>query len=1254
MAANRLYTPFWRLLLVACFTLTGLLASESHGVVKSGGLPVPGATVTATQGDKKVVTTTDDTGYYSFPELADGVWTVTVDALGFVTAKRDIGVTEAMPGPEWDLQYQTLDAIANPTKPEASPTAPAAGTAPTSATAGTTPAAANATPATPNAPATAPATAAATPPAAAAKGRGANANGRPSLNAALAGQGQGGGFTRVNVGQTGDGLTAQDMGQQDMGDMTAQGNDSFTINGSVSSGLGMAQPGGDWMAGGRGGPGGFGPDMGGGMGGPGGPGGGNPGDPNAQFAGAGGPGGPGGGGPGGGGRGGGGPGGGGGRGGGGMMAGMPNIGGGGRGGRGRGGPGGRNPAAFGNNRRDPRSRYNFSASLNNFTNAVLDARPFSESGNLVAKPDSQTIRATLTAGGPLKIPHIFDTKGKGTFTINYSFTRNRNALPFTDTVPTAAEEQGNFSSLLGSTPQTLIYPLNSTTGAAPFPGNIIPASEISTFASTLQKYFPAANSISAFNYAASAAGHTNADNINARLSYTFNTKNQISGGVQWQRQDTTTPSVFSGAIPGWYDGQTANGIALNNLSYIYHINVHLINTLRYNYNRASQLRTPYFSNLSNVEGALGITGVDTYPINWGPPTVNFTGSSILGISDTTLQYAHPQTSAIGDSLLWVHQAHEFTFGGDFSRRQSNLLSQSNPRGTLQFSGAQTALNGDTSCPKGSTSCSGNDYADFLLGAPYAMSINYTNLLDGAQGAQYVSSASAAANLQALADTPSGGDRYLRTSVYDIYATDSWHLTPRISLLIGLRWDYQAPSTELYGRLATVDMPASFQVPASLYNSLPDGLAVVAGQTGPATGIHYSNSILNGQKTDVSPRLGIAYKPWSKHSTVIRSGWGIYYTPSIYSTLIGQLDSQTPFATDFNLTNTTACGATVQNAFNLGYLQSRPGCLGGTANNTPTVQTTNAINPQFRVGYTSNWQLAVQQNLMANTVFTVDYFGVKGTALPQQFYPNTSPAALDNLTNYSYPGCASGYVCPVGYQYETSNGNSITEGIQVQLQRRLRSGFGWNVSYTFNHSIDDAPTGNTVQNWQDLAAERADTAGIRRNTLTVQFQYSTGVSARGGGLVSGWKGVLFRDWTVMPGLVLASGAPINIYAEQLALGGAPNGNIRVDYLGGPLFLNGILNPNAFGDPPAGTYGTLGRDAIWGPGTFTTTLNALRTFRLADRKNVTFSVNVINPLNHPSVTAWNTNLEPNATVNSQFGLPTSFVTMRQITANMRFNF
>jgi len=877
------------------------------------------------------------------------------------------------------------------------------------------------------------------------------------------------------------------------------------------------------------------------------------------------------------------------------------------------GPGGRNPAAFGNNRRDPRSRYNFSASINGYTNAALDARSYSITGKEVNQPSFQTLRSTLTAGGPLKIPHIFDTKGKGTFTINYSLTRNRTASPFTALVPTDAEREGDFSGVP-----------KANLGSA-YPGNIIPASQISPIAAALLKYYPEPNVFSAgataYNYAASGTGHTNGDNINARLSYTFNTKNQVNGGIQWQRQDTLTPSLFSGEIPGWFDGSTNNGVNAN-ASYIYHFNLHVISTLRYNYSRASALATPYFSNLSNVEGVtLKIQGTDQSAVNWGPPTISFMSSGTLGLSDSTYRFSHPQTSAIGDTVLWVKGTHEFQFGGDFSRRENNLLSQSNPRGTLQFNGGAT----------------GFDFADFLVASPYSMSINYTNSLSGAQGAQILSNPSDA-NLVALQNTPSGGDRYLRTSVFDLYATDQWRLTPRISFSIGLRWDYQAPTTELYGRLATIDLPGNFQVPNAIPASM---LPVVAGQTGAVTGIHYSDSMLNGQKTDVSPRVGMAWKPSAKHSTVIRSGIGIYYVPSVYSSLVGQLDAQTPFATAFNLTNT--CGATVQNAFNLAYLQSA-GCLAGVGTTT-----TNAINPDFRVGYSTNWQLYVQQNLMANTVASVTYFGVKGTALTQQLYPNTAPVPANQKSTYVAP-CTPGFYCPVGYLYETSNGNSIDNGLQLQLQRRLRSGFGGNVTYTINHAIDDAPSGNATQNWQDLAAERARSAGIRAQTLNVQLQYSTGVSAAGGGLVSGWKGVLFRDWTVMPGVVVASGAPITIDASQLALGGAPNGNIRVNYLGGPAYIDGRLNAAAFA-VPVGTYGNLGRDALNGPMLFSTSLTALRTFRLADRKNLTFSINATNPINHPTVSSWNLNFSP---ANTQFGLPAAYSTMRQIAANVRFNF
>src|ERR1017187_6088222 len=137
MAANRFYTSIGRLLLVACVVVMGLMASEHHGNVKSGGLPVPGASVTATQGDKKVLTTTDENGFYAFPELADGVWTISVDMLGFEKVSREIGIAADAPSPLWDLKMQSLEAMTAPPPPPPAPAAPAvpAATAPATATA---------------------------------------------------------------------------------------------------------------------------------------------------------------------------------------------------------------------------------------------------------------------------------------------------------------------------------------------------------------------------------------------------------------------------------------------------------------------------------------------------------------------------------------------------------------------------------------------------------------------------------------------------------------------------------------------------------------------------------------------------------------------------------------------------------------------------------------------------------------------------------------------------------------------------------------------------------------------------------------------------------------------------------------------------------------------------------------------------------------------------------------------------------------
>jgi len=110
MADHRLRCFFTRLLALA-LAVSSLLAYEHHGFVKSGGIPVPGATVTVTEGEKKLVTTTDDQGLYRFSNLGEGVWTLRIEMLGFAPLTREIGIAPDAPVPSWDLQLLSLTAL---------------------------------------------------------------------------------------------------------------------------------------------------------------------------------------------------------------------------------------------------------------------------------------------------------------------------------------------------------------------------------------------------------------------------------------------------------------------------------------------------------------------------------------------------------------------------------------------------------------------------------------------------------------------------------------------------------------------------------------------------------------------------------------------------------------------------------------------------------------------------------------------------------------------------------------------------------------------------------------------------------------------------------------------------------------------------------------------------------------------------------------------------------------------------------------
>src|SRR5262249_20345595 len=117
-------------LAVAVLT-TGLGAAEHHGTVTAAGIPVPGATITATKGDKRVITTTDDKGFYRFPNLEDGIWTLDVEMLGFAKISKDVGISNDAPSPAWELKLQTLDQLRAALAPPPSETAPKQAASPT-------------------------------------------------------------------------------------------------------------------------------------------------------------------------------------------------------------------------------------------------------------------------------------------------------------------------------------------------------------------------------------------------------------------------------------------------------------------------------------------------------------------------------------------------------------------------------------------------------------------------------------------------------------------------------------------------------------------------------------------------------------------------------------------------------------------------------------------------------------------------------------------------------------------------------------------------------------------------------------------------------------------------------------------------------------------------------------------------------------------------------------------------------------------
>jgi hypothetical protein len=587
----------------------------------------------------------------------------------------------------------------------------------------------------------------------------------------------------------------------------------------------------------------------------------------------------------------------------------------------------------------------------------------------------------------------------------------------------------------------------------------------------------------------------------------------------------------------------------------------------------------------------------------GPPSLTFS-SGIAGLSDAQSSFDRNQTSGLSDSMLWNRGAHNIMFGSDFRRQEFDYLSQQNPRGIFTFTGDAT----------GGTP--GSDFADFLLGIPDTSSIALGN-----------------------------ADKYFRQSVYDAFINDDWRINPELTLNAGVRWEYGAPITELYGRLVNLDVAPGFAAVAPVVANDPDGAL---------TGARYPTSLVRPDKRGFEPRVGIAWRPISGSSMVVRAGYGIYYDTSVYQTIAVQMAQQPPLSKTLSVQNSAADPLTLAN----GFIAS-PSIISNTF----------AIDPNFHAGYAQNWQLSVQRDLPGSLQMTATYLGIKGTRGPQEFLPNTFPIG-------AVSPCPA---CPTGFDYMTSNGNSTREAGQIQLRRRLHNGLTGILQYAFSKSIDDdaalggqgasaigqnSPTAaspgtsgtsgtsassgtgplSVAQNWLDLSAERGLSTFDQRHLLSVQMQYTTGIGTGGGTLLSDWKGALFKEWTFATTVTAGSGLPETPVYLAPVQGTGVTGTIRPEYIGGSS-----LSSASYIAPLRAQWGSAGRDTITGPAQLTLNASMGRIFRVSDRFNLDLRIDSTNALNHVTYTAWDTIWN-----STQFGLPAAANTMRSLQTTLRLRF
>ncbi len=855
-------------------------------------------------------------------------------------------------------------------------------------------------------------------------------------------------------------------------------------------------------------------------------------------------------------------------------------------------------------------------------NDKLDGRNFFEPG----RGAFQQNQFGATIGGPIYLPGHYDGRNRSFFFFDYEGLRVRQGLPLTGTVPTAAERGGDFSALLDLTSPTGVNDCNGAptyggeifntrltqTGVAtptgqcgvPFgydaggnPVNLIPASQFDSLAVTLSKLWPLPNSTSPnFNYVANPKRHINRNNFDARVDHRVSDKDTFFVRQSYEKQPSILPSIFQSAGGNgsdFFSGDELNFYLSSTFSETHIFSPRLINEFRFGYNRINSRRFQFNSD-KDVSGQLGIPGVPFGPFNGGMPEFDF--SDVDGIGDPTFlpSLEIQNTFSFSDNVTYVRDKHSFKFGAELRKEEFTILQPASPRGQLSFDPIFT----DNAGAPGS---GGTGYASFLIGLADAGYITNIHNVD-----------------------------YVRP-VYSLYVQDDYRATSRLTLNLGLRYDYFTPIMEKFDAQGSYDLATgTLLVPKGQTAQLTPTIAALVPISATA-----SRGLVPGDRKDLAPRIGFAYKATDR--VVFRGGYGIFFAG--YET--GPWSNPSPpFNPPFFVTEVfnTPCGAASANpaAGQLNCVPTAPqnSLLDHLSNGFPASSLTDPNTPQLleldkniHTPYMQQWHLTTQYQLPNDVLVEIGYAGSKGTKLYTFFDGNQAAPTADP----TIPFAIRRPVPAIDNSITIFNsiGNSFYNSLQVRGEKRFSKGLSFVAGYTWSHSLDNASSANLGSSNNSGPRyflvhpewERGSSDFDIRQRFSIGYIYELpiGREKRFGTGLSGAANQLLGGWQVSGITTLATGNWLTITDGNSNFANSTEGQ-RPDRVpaqnpnGTPCVAGTFFNTCAFTDPALGSFGNAGRNIVLGPGLNSWDLSLLKHFALGEKARLEFRAEFFNLPNH----------------------------------------